>query len=73
LGVLSWQQRRHGRPGHQGSLKKRGIRLTRQRRLLLDLIEKSGQHLDAEQLYEQAKQKDPKAQPRDGVPHAEDA
>ncbi|MGO9095145.1 MAG: transcriptional repressor [Bryobacteraceae bacterium] len=44
----------------QGSLKKRGIRLTRQRRLLLDLIEKSGQHLDAEQLYEQAKRKDPK-------------
>jgi Fur family ferric uptake transcriptional regulator len=44
----------------QGSLKKRGIRLTRQRRLLLDLIEKSGQHLDAEQLYERAKQKDPK-------------
>ena len=47
-------------PDIQGSLKKRGIRLTRQRRILLELIEQSGQHLDAEQLYERAKQRDPK-------------
>ncbi|HWR50298.1 MAG TPA: transcriptional repressor [Bryobacteraceae bacterium] len=48
--------------GHdiQGSLKKRGIRLTRQRQILLELIEKSGQHLDAEKLYELAKERDPK-------------
>lgn len=46
--------------GIQGSLKKRGIRLTRQRQILLDLIDKSGQHLDAEQLYQLAKEKDPK-------------
>jgi len=44
----------------QGSLKKRGIRLTRQRRVLLELIDKSGLHLDAEQLYAQAKKRDPK-------------
>jgi Fur family ferric uptake transcriptional regulator len=42
------------------SLKKRGIRLTRQRQLLLDLIDKTGQHLDAESLYRLAHQKDPK-------------
>ena len=42
------------------SLQQRGVRLTRQRRILLDLIDKSGQHLDAEQLYLLAKQEDPK-------------
>jgi Fur family ferric uptake transcriptional regulator len=46
--------------GIQGSLKKRGIRLTRQRLILLKLIDQSGQHLDAEQLYQRAKQLDPK-------------
>ena len=33
------------------TLRNRGIRLTRQRQLLLDLIEASGEHLDAEALY----------------------
>ena len=42
------------------SLKQRGIRLTRQRQLLLDLLDKSGQHLDAEGLYQMAREKDPK-------------
>src|ERR1041385_8179142 len=46
--------------GIQDSLRQRGIRLTRQRRILLDLIDHSGQHLDAESLYQMAKQKDPK-------------
>ena len=46
--------------GIQGSLKTRGIRVTRQRRILLDLIDRSGRHLDADQLYELAKQQDPK-------------
>lgn len=46
--------------GIQGSLKKRGIRLTRQRLILLKLIDQSGQHLDAEQLYQRAKQVDSK-------------
>lgn len=44
----------------KSSLKERGIRLTRQRQILLDLIDTSGQHLDAEQLYQMARSKDPK-------------
>jgi Fur family transcriptional regulator, ferric uptake regulator len=42
----------------QDSLRQRGVRLTRQRRLLLDLIDQSGKHLDAESLYRLAKEKD---------------
>jgi len=42
------------------TLRNRGIRLTRQRQLLLDLIEESGEHLDAEALYNLARQRDPK-------------
>jgi Fur family ferric uptake transcriptional regulator len=42
------------------SLKQRGVRLTRQRQILLDLIDRSGQHLDAERLYQMAKEQDPK-------------
>lgn len=42
------------------SLRKRGIRLTRQRQLILDLIDQSGQHLDAESLYKMAHERDPK-------------
>ncbi len=34
----------------EGSLKQRGVRLTRQRQILLDLIDKTGEHLDAERL-----------------------
>src|SRR6266516_4878804 len=44
----------------RGSLKDKGVRLTRQRQILLDLIDKSGQHLDAENLFQMAKEKDPK-------------
>ena len=46
--------------GIKDSLQQRGVRLTRQRRILLELIDKSGQHLDAERLYLLAKEKDPK-------------
>lgn len=46
--------------GIQDSLRQRGVRLTRQRRILLDLIDHSGRHLDAESLYRMAKEKDPK-------------
>ena len=46
--------------GIQDSLRERGVRLTRQRRILLDLIDHSGQHLDAESLFKLAKEKDPK-------------
>src|SRR6185436_6272308 len=44
----------------RGSLKDKGVRLTRQRKILLELIDKSGQHLDAENLFQMAKEKDPK-------------
>jgi Fur family ferric uptake transcriptional regulator len=47
-------------PGMEDSLRERGLRLTRQRRILLDLIDHSGLHLDAESLYQLAKEKDPK-------------
>ncbi|HTC35909.1 MAG TPA: transcriptional repressor [Bryobacteraceae bacterium] len=46
--------------GIRDSLKQRGVRLTRQRQILLDLIDQSGQHLDAEQLFKLAREKDPK-------------
>jgi len=44
----------------KGSLKEKGVRLTRQRELLLELIDKSGEHLDAERLFQLAKLRDPK-------------
>src|SRR5437588_10737096 len=44
----------------EGSLKERGVRLTRQRQILLEVIDKTGEHLDAERLYQMAKEKDPK-------------
>jgi Fur family ferric uptake transcriptional regulator len=44
----------------QDSLRKKGVRLTRQRRILLDLIDQSGKHLDAESLFQLAKEQDPK-------------
>ena len=44
----------------RNTLSERGVRLTRQRRILLDLIDKTGQHLDADRLFELAKQKVPR-------------
>jgi Fur family ferric uptake transcriptional regulator len=41
------------------SLKQRGVRLTRQRQILLEVIDQSVAHLDAEHLYELAKARDP--------------
>ncbi len=43
-----------------GTLPQKGLRLTRQRQILLELIDQTGQHLDAERLYQMAKEKDPK-------------
>lgn len=37
-----------------------GVRLTRQRKILLDLLDKTGLHLDAESLYQLAREQDPK-------------
>ena len=52
----------HSNEGHstEGSLKERGVRLTRQRQILLELIDHTGEHLDAERLFQMAKEKDPK-------------
>ena len=44
----------------KGSLKQKGVRLTRQRRILLELIDQTGDHLDAERLYRLARQRDPR-------------
>jgi len=44
----------------KGSLRQKGVRLTRQRQILLELIDKSGQHLDAERLFQLAKLQDPR-------------
>ena len=44
----------------QDSLREKGVRLTRQRRILLDLIDNSGLHLDADTLFQMAQTKDPK-------------
>ena len=46
--------------GIKQSLQQRGVRLTRQRQILLELIDQSGKHLDADDLYHLAKEKDPK-------------
>jgi len=46
--------------GIQNTLRQRGVRLTRQRKVLLDLIDSTGAHLDAEHLYRLARQRDPK-------------
>lgn len=44
----------------QNLLKERGVRLTRQRRILLELLDRTGRHLSAESLYQLAKEQDPK-------------
>ena len=44
----------------QNSLRERGVRLTRQRRILLELLDRSGRHLDAETLFQMAQEKDPR-------------
>ena len=44
----------------QDTLKGKGVRLTRQRQILLEILNSSGQHLDAESLYVLAREKDPK-------------
>ncbi len=42
------------------ALSRTGLRLTRQRQILLDLIDKTGRHLDAESLFHMAQELDPK-------------
>jgi Fur family ferric uptake transcriptional regulator len=42
------------------ALRDKGVRLTLQRQILLDILNNSGQHLDAETLYNLAREKDAK-------------
>jgi Fur family transcriptional regulator, ferric uptake regulator len=50
----------HERPGRlQAALEKRGVRLTRQRRTLLEVMDKAERHLDAGAILERAQQLDP--------------
>jgi Fur family ferric uptake transcriptional regulator len=44
----------------KGSLREKGVRLTRQREIPLEPIDQTGEHLDAERLFQLAKQEDPK-------------
>src|SRR3984957_15241070 len=46
--------------GIQDSLRQRGVRLTRQRRLLLELVDRSGMHLAGGGLDQMAREKDAK-------------
>jgi Fur family ferric uptake transcriptional regulator len=54
------KEKRMAAPGIKDSLKQQGVRMTRQRKILLDLIDQSGEHLDAEALFRLAKERDPK-------------
>ncbi|MDW8130867.1 MAG: Fur family transcriptional regulator [Bryobacterales bacterium] len=49
------------RPGGiEASLREQGLRMTRQRKILLELLEQSGAHLDADHLYRLARERDPR-------------
>lgn len=41
------------------TIQQHGLRLTSRRRLVLDILQESHEHLDAEMVYERARQKDP--------------
>jgi Fur family transcriptional regulator, ferric uptake regulator len=43
----------------QQAIRQRGIRLTRQRRVILEVMDTAEQHLDADQIFERAKKIDP--------------
>ena len=43
----------------QDALRKRGIRLTRQRRVILEVMDSAEQHLDVDQILERAQKIDP--------------
>jgi Fur family ferric uptake transcriptional regulator len=58
--TIDWLLRMAATGTSRDTLSTRGVRLTRQRKILLDLIDKTGRHLDAESLYQLAKEKDPK-------------
>src|SRR5229473_7168391 len=50
----------HARPGRlQAALEKRGVRLTKQRRVLLEVMDSAERHLDAGAILERARKIDP--------------
>ncbi len=51
----------HADPGRlRSTLQKQGVRLTRQRRVLLDVMDQAEQHLNADSILERARQIDPR-------------
>src|SRR6266853_1900943 len=51
----------HKRPGRlQAALEKRGVRLTRQRKVLLEVMDNAERHLDAGAILERAQKIDPR-------------
>ncbi len=51
----------HERPGRlQAALQKRGVRLTRQRRILIEVMDNAERHLDAGAILERAQKIDPR-------------
>ncbi len=51
----------HEPPGRlQAELESRGIRLTRQRRVLLEVMESAQRHMDADELWKRARKIDPR-------------
>ncbi|HVA94192.1 MAG TPA: Fur family transcriptional regulator [Candidatus Dormibacteraeota bacterium] len=51
----------HERPGRLlAALQKRGVRLTRQRKILLDVMDSAESHLDAEEILDRAQKIDPR-------------
>src|SRR5580704_16829164 len=51
----------HERPGRlQDELEKRGVRLTRQRKVLLDVMDNAESHLDAGAILDRARKSDPR-------------
>ena len=58
-------------PGRlQAHFSERGIRMTQQRRAILQVMETASKHLDAAQILRKAKKIDPSRRPQHRVPHA---
>ena len=61
-------------PGRlQEAIRERGIRLTRQRRVILEVMDNAEQHLDAGAILERAQKIDPRVTSRHRLPHARPA
>ncbi len=72
--VSTGERINHEAPGHlQQALGARGIRLTKQRRVLLQVMETARRHLDAAEILERAQKIDPERHPRHRLSHARPA